>query len=235
MKKFTKIAQKIFVLMLLSSPAINAQDLSASLADDLTVTVSKVEETKNTAVLNKKIKLTNLDNGKSVTVRINDRVKDEKVAVLSKSASNEAGLDKGKMKIKIQEMEVDDEVERFWASSDANASKIVKDKEVSIETTKLAGFNVNHIYDLKGNIRSLDGYGLQLAAFAQLKPAKEFADKLSAKGQEQDKIFIQVSKSEDKPMVYRVLYGFFEQETAAKETQKQMVAQGYQALVKGFN
>jgi rare lipoprotein A len=234
MNNFTKVARLNIALMFVSVPTVYAQDLSASLADDLNVTVTKVEETKNTAVLNKKIKLTNLDNGKSVTVRINDRVKDEKIAVLSKSASNEAGLESGKMKIKIQELEVDDEVERFWATSDANSPKVVKDKEVSIETTKITGFNVNHIYDLKGNIRSLDGYGLQLAAFAQLKPAKEFANKLTERGQEKEKIFIQVSKSEDKPMVYRVLYGFFEQETAAKETQKEMVAQGYQVLVKGF-
>ncbi len=223
--------------MVVSSPVMYAQDLTASIADDLNVSIEKVGVVKRTAVLNKKVKLTNLDNGKSVTVRINDRINDEKVAFLTKSASNEAGLEGGKMKIKIQELETDDEVERFWASSDATATaKVVKDKEVSIETTKLAGFNVNHVYDLKGNVKNLDGYGLQLAAFAQLKAAKDFAEKITEKGQaEKDKLFIQVSKSEDKPMVYRVLYGFFEGENAAKETQKQMENIGLQAFVKGFN
>lgn len=236
MLNFTKITRLNIALIFISTSALYAQDLTASLADDLSVTVTKVQETKNTAILNKKIKLTNLDSGKSVTVRINDHIKDDKVAILSKSASNDVGLvESGKMKIKIQEMEADDEVERFWATIEPSSSKVVKDKELNIETTKITGFNVNHIYDLRGNIQELDGYGLQIASFSQLKAAKEFAGKLFVKGQvEKDKLYIQVSKSEDKPMVYRVLYGFFEEETAAKEIQKQMVDNGFQVLVKGF-
>jgi cell division septation protein DedD len=235
MLNFTNVARKIIALVFISTPVMYAQDLTASIADELNVSIEKVDVAKKTAVLNKKVKLTNLDSGKSVTVRINDRISDDKVALLTKSASNEAGLEGGKMKIKIQELEADDEIERFWATSEATP-KVVKDKEVSIETTKLAGFNVNHVYDLKGNVKNLDGYGLQLAAFAQLKAAKDFAEKISEKGQaEKDKLFIQVSKSEDKPMVYRVLYGFFEGENAAKETQKQMENIGLQAFVKGFN
>lgn len=225
-------------MVLIATPIVFAQDLTASLADDLSVSMTKITEEKNpSSTLNKKVKLTNLDNGKSVVVRISDRTKsNDKIAYLSRGASHEAGMvESGKMKVKIQEMQPEDEVDRFWAVAEPT-KKVVKEKEVDIETTKISGFNVNHVYDLAGSIKELEGYGLQLGAFTQLKAAKDFASKIASKGEaEQEKLYIQVSKSENKPMVYRVLYGFFEEENAAKDTQKRMITLGYSALVKGFN
>ncbi|MCU0324345.1 MAG: SPOR domain-containing protein [Spirosomaceae bacterium] len=225
-------------MVLIAAPIVFAQDLTASLADDLSVTTTRIEDEKNpSSTLNKKVKLTNLDNGKSVVVRISDRTKsNDKIAYLSRGASQEAGMvESGKMKVRIQEMQPEDEVDRFWAVAEPT-KKVVKEKEVDIETTKISGFSVNHVYDLTGSIKELEGYGLQLGAFTQLKAAKDFASKIANKGEaEQEKLYIQVSKSENRPMVYRVIYGFFEEENAAKDTQKRMITLGYSALVKGFN
>lgn len=239
MKSLFATTKMTLGLVLIAAPIVFAQDLTASLADDLSVTTTRVDERRNPAsTLNKKVKLTNLDNGKSVVVRISDRTNkgDDKIAYLSRGASHEAGMvEAGKMKVKIQEMQPEDEVERFWAVAEPT-KKVVKEKEVDIETTKISGFSVNHVYDLAGSIKELEGYGLQLGAFTQLKAAKDFASKIANKGEaEQEKLYIQVSKSENKPMVYRVIYGFFEEENAAKDTQKRMITLGYSALVKGFN
>ncbi len=207
---------------------VQAQDVTASLADDLGL--GDVSAAKTSMSFNKKVKLTNTETGKSVVVRINDRVKatdNNKVANISKTTLDELGLKSGKTKVKVQELEADNEVEHFWATADASASttanvstalkKTVKEKEVEVETTKLEGFDISHVYDLNGKMKDLAGYGLQIAAFGQLKAAKDFATKLAKNGEaEIEKIFIQVSKSADKPMVYRVVYGLFEDETNAK-------------------
>jgi rare lipoprotein A len=237
------------VLTIVALNQVQAQEATASLADDLGIgSMSATKEAKASMPFNKKVKLTNTENGKSVVVRINDRVKstdNDKLANISKSAIDELGVKAGKSKIKVQELEADDEVEHFWATADASAStnanispafkKTVKEKEVEVETTKMEGFDINHVYDLNGKMQELSGYGLQLAAFGQLKGAKEFASKLAKNGEaEVEKIFIQVSKSADKPMVYRVIYGLFNDATDAKDSQKKMETLGHNALVKGF-
>ncbi len=224
-----------------------AQEVTASLADDLGIGKTSAVKEENTSIsFNKKVKLTNTENGKSVVVRINDRVKSgdtNTMANISKSAMDEIGAKSGKAKVKVQEIQGDDEVERFWASADASVStsatptfkKTVKEKEVEIETTKLEGFDMNHVYDLNGKMKDLSGFGLQIAAFGQLKAAKDFAAKLVRNGDaEIEKIFIQVSKSADKPMVYRVVYGLFEDKANAEDTQKKMENLGYNSFVKGF-
>jgi rare lipoprotein A len=235
------------VLTTIALNQVQAQDVTASLSDDL-AGVSAVKEAKAAMSFNKKVKLTNTENGKSIVVRINDRVKsadNNKVANISKSAIDELGMKSGKSKVKVQELGADDEVEQFWATADASAStstnispafkKGVKVKEVEIETTKMEGFDINHVYDLNGKMKELSSYGLQLAAFGQLKAAKDFATKLVKNGDtEIEKVFIQVSKSADKPMVYRVIYGLFNDVTDAKDTQKKMETLGHNALVKGF-
>lgn len=226
-----------------------AQEVTASLADDLKISKSSAGKEENASMsFNKKVKLTNTENGKSVVVRINDRVKsgeNNTTANISKSAMDEIGAKSGKAKVKVQEIQGDDEVERFWASADASTSasaitasvlkKTVKEKEVEVETTKLDGFDINHVYDLNGKMKDLSGFGLQIAAFGQLKAAKDFALKLAKNGDtEVEKIFIQVSKAADKPMVYRVVYGLFEDKANAEDTQKKMENLGYNSFVKGF-
>lgn len=226
-----------------------AQEVTASLADDLGIGKSSAVKEENASMLfNKKVKLTNTENGKSVVVRINDRVKagdHNTMANISKSVMDEIGAKSGKAKVKVQEIQGDDEIERFWASADASTSssitavpalkKTVKENEVEVETTKLEGFDINHVYDLNGKMKDLSGFGLQIAAFGQLKAAKEFALKLAKNGDtEIEKIFIQVSKSSDKPMVYRVVYGLFEDKANAEDTQKKIENLGYNSFVKGF-
>lgn len=226
-----------------------AQEVTASLADDLKISKSSAVKEENASMsFNKKVKLTNTENGKSVVVRINDRVKsgeNNTTANISKTAMDEIGAKSGKAKVKVQEIQGDDEVERFWASTDVSTStatitasafkKTVKEKEVEVETTKLDGFDINHVYDLNGKMKDLSGFGLQIAAFGQLKAAKDFAIKLAKNGDtEVEKIFIQVSKAADKPMVYRVVYGLFEDKANAEDTQKKMENLGYNSFVKGF-
>lgn len=226
-----------------------AQEITASLSDDLGIgKLSAVKEQNTSMFFNKKVKLTNTENGKSVVVRINDRVKsgdNNTMASISKGVMDEIGAKSGKAKVKVQEIQGDDEVERFWASAAASTNstitatpafkKTIKEREVEVETTKLEGFDINHVYDLNGKMKDLSGFGLQIAAFGQLKAAKEFAAKLIKNGDaEIEKIFIQVSKSSDKPMVYRVVYGLFEDKANAEDTQKKMENLGYNSFVKGF-
>ncbi|MBA4849153.1 SPOR domain-containing protein [Emticicia sp. BO119] len=190
----------------------------------------------------RKIKITNLETDKSVVVSIADANKgkgNNKVAYLS----DKVDLKANKGKIRIKEVE-DDEVEVLWATAEVATpiqnfiplKKNNQEKEIRIATTKIEDFDVNHIYDLNGKMQEPIGYGLQLGAFGQLKAAKDFANQLTQKGEiENNKIFIQVSKAADKPMVYRVIYGVYSSELNARNTQKQIENLGYPAFVKGFN
>lgn len=224
-----------------------AQEVTSSLSDDLgKATVTK--DISPTLSFNKKVKLTNTENGKSVVVRINDRIiteENSKIAGVSKKALDEIGVTSNKTKVKVQELQADDEVERFWATANASTSKAVsiapafkntvKEKEVEVETTNLSDFDVNHVYDLNGKAQELRGFGLQLAAFNNLKFARDFAFKLAKNSEtEVDRVYIQVSKSADKAMVYRVVYGLFEDVNVAKDSQKKIENLGYNAFVKGF-
>lgn len=180
---------------------------------------------------NSKIKLTNLDNGKTVIVRINDRFKGEngKVAILSKSAAEEIGLIyAGKARVKIEDV---NENATATVSSSSKVMASVQPKEVVVNTSTMEDYEVNHVYDLKGHLIEQNGYGLQLGAFAQLKAAREYAQKLSDKQEDgPENLFIQVSKSEDKPLYYRVVYGFFSNEVEAKGKQKELASLGFSGL-----
>lgn len=208
---------------------------SAGLADALNKSPKKDTE--------KKVRITNLETDKSVVVSITDATKTKssnKVAFLPEKVD----VKSSNGKVKIQPVNDDDEVEVLWATADVSTApaknyaptkKVAKEKEIRLETTKIEDFEVNHVYNLKGKMQEANGYGLQLGAFGQLKAAKDFASQLTQKGEiEEDKIFIQVSKAADKPMVYRVIYGLYDSEMNAKTTQKQIETLGYQAFVKGF-
>lgn len=224
----------IVFLSIAASPVL-AQS-STNFADAL-----KKSPKKETGNSTKKVKITNLETDKSVVVSVNDlnkTTRNNKIAYLS----DKVDLKASKAKVKIQEVE-DDEVEVLWATAEPTApvrsftplKKTTKETEIKIETSKIENFDVNHIYDLNGKIHELNGYGLQLGAFGQLKAAKDFANQLTQKGEiENNKIFIQVSKAADKPMVYRVIYGVYDSEINAKSTQKQIETLGYPAFVKGF-
>jgi len=221
------------------------QEVTASLSDDLGIGKSAAVKKDNASLsFNKKVKLTNTENGKSIVVRINDRVKmheNNSMVNISNSVMDEIGVKSGKATVKVQELQGNDLVERFWASSEVATSisptlnKTVKEYQVDVETTKIEGFDMNHVYDLNGKMKDLSGFGLQIAAFGQLKAAKDFAVKFAKNDDtESENIFIQVSKSANKPMVYRVVYGLFEQKAKAEITQKKIESLGYNSFVKGF-
>lgn len=221
------------------------QEVTASLSDDLGIGKPAAVKQENVSLsFNKKVKLTNTENGKSIVVRINDRVKmhdNNSMVNISNSVMDEIGVKSGKATVKVQEIQGNELIERFWASSEVSTSaapilnKTVKEYQVDVETTKIEGFDMNHVYDLNGKMKDLSGFGLQIAAFGQLKAAKDFALKFAKNGDtEAENIFIQVSKSTNKPMVYRVVYGLFEQKVNAKDTQKIMENLGYNSFVKGF-
>lgn len=221
------------------------QEVTASLSDDLGIGKPAAVKQENISLsFNKKVKLTNTENGKSIVVRINDRVKmhdNNSMVNISNSVMDEIGVKSGKATVKVQEIQGNELIERFWASSEVSTSaapilnKTVKEYQVDVETTKIEGFDMNHVYDLNGKMKDLSGFGLQIAAFGQLKAAKDFALKFAKNGDtEAENIFIQVSKSTNKPMVYRVVYGLFEQKANAEITQKKMENLGYNSFVKGF-
>jgi hypothetical protein len=221
------------------------QEVTASLSDDLGIGKPAAVKQENVSLsFNKKVNLTNTEIVKSIVVRINDRVKmhdNNSMVNISNSVMDEIGVKSGKATVKVQEIQGNELIERFWASSEVSTSaapilnKTVKEYQVDVETTKIEGFDMNHVYDLNGKMKDLSGFGLQIAAFGQLKAAKDFALKFAKNGDtEAENIFIQVSKSTNKPMVYRVVYGLFEQKANAEITQKKMENLGYNSFVKGF-
>ena len=126
------------------------------------------------------LKVTNLENGKMVTVRVNDRgpfIKG-RIIDLSKLAAKELDFIKlGITKVKITA--VNDQNK----DGKANSANRKLNKQLSVV--------INGYYDNSGKNIKIKGYGVQIASFKEMNNSIEFIEDLQKKYN--DRIFIQVS------------------------------------------
>jgi rare lipoprotein A len=183
---------------------------------------------------NSLVKVTNVKNGKSVIVRINDRGPHTKARILdmSKAAAQEidmiqSGIATVNIEVigadkKAQEPKPDIEVITAVKPS-INVPKPDPDKKISIP------FSIGHTYSLWGTERFPSGYGIQVASFADLDNAKGVCKELLAA--EVKEAYIQV-EWKDGEKVHRVLAGSFSNELLAQDYKQDLEKIGFQGFVK---
>lgn len=164
------------------------------------------------------VKVTNLENRKTVTVVINDRgpfIKD-RVIDLSKAAADELGFIKaGVTQVKLEVLNLSSSerttsiapkhqivISRASAESRSQAT----DKESSVASEGL------EYYSLKSELTVPSGFGIQVASYQEAANLMKLCDELRQKTNKE--VIVQVSKQADSKL-YRVILGTFPSREAA--------------------
>lgn len=141
-------------------------------------------------LFNTMVKVTNLQNDKSVVVRINDRGPYKykgRIIDLTLAAAKELKIDK--QGLSIVKLEV-----------------IGEEGKINYASPSLPGsFEVNKCYNYRGEVRNPKGYGVQVAAFAELVNAKYFAKEMFREGYRE--IVLKVMDSKIDTANFKVIVG----------------------------
>lgn len=180
------------------------------------------------------VKVTNVNNGKSVIVRINDRGPHTKARILdmSKSAAQEIGMiQSGIATVNIEVISTDHELPDTRPDITVVAANkpIVKTPAPDPDKQVIIPFSSGRTYSLWGTERFPAGYGIQVASFADIDNAKGVCKELLSA--EVKEAYIQVEwKSGGK--IHRVLAGSFTDESQALSYKQRLEKLGFSGFVK---
>ncbi len=164
-----------------------------------------------TLPFNTYIKVTNLENQKSVVLRVNDRgpfVKGRIIDV-SRSAAEELDfVETGLVNVKVEI--VDSEI----------VNELV-DQQINIESKSITQELINQVNDAENPYYSFDvklihpsGYGIQIGSFKEMENLAKLTEKLKTKYQKD--VIVEVSQLNDAKL-YRVIIGDFPTRNDAEE------------------
>lgn len=160
-----------------------------------------------TIPLNAKVRVTNLSNGKSVVVRVNDHGPHAKGRIidLSRAAAAQIGMiEKGTARVKVEVVTLDDR----------------PDEEKDRGNTEFFAVNVQRA--------DLAGYAIQIASFEQMSNMIHHLDRLKAAGIEN--AYVQMATVSGK-LVHRIVVGDYETEAAAEWKLKTLREQGFNGFI----
>jgi rare lipoprotein A len=187
-----------------------------------------------TLAFNSLVKVTNVKNGKSVIVRINDRGPHTKARILDMSKAAAQEIDMIQSGIATVNIEVVGTSENMQATK--QDIQVVAVNKPSLKTPAAdpdrrinIPFSIGHTYSMWGTERFPIGYGIQVASFADLDNAKGVCKELLAA--EVKEAYIQVEwKSGEK--VHRVLAGSFPDEVQAQDYKYALEKLGFPGFIK---
>ena len=174
--------------------------------------------------LNTYVRVTNLGNGKSIEVRINDKCnceKEGKIINLSREAASRLGMiAAGKAEVKLELIPKD--------ALDSRATLPVRNSTSNITNDS---FNPNHTYDISGKELSPQGFGVQVTAVGNLNSIKDLYNELLRLGLKREEIFVQVGLKEG-GKVYRVLFGEYQSRDDAQSKMNWLSEHGYKGVIR---
>lgn len=182
--------------------------------------------------LNTILKVTNLENNKSVEVRVNDHCKCEeegRIINLSKEAASRLGMiATGNAKVRV-------ELISPLPADGPGSARLITSKEESqpqpVESAFESGLQVNHTYNLQGVEQHPKGFGVQVTALSSLKMIEDISEELLKMGVRKEEIFLQVGvKGAGK--VFRLMFGEFASKEAASEKLNMLAGNGYKGVVR---
>lgn len=168
-----------------------------------------------------KVKITNLSNGKSVIVRINDRgpYAYGRMMDVSEAAARKIGLiSSGTIKAEI-------EVLGSKKAEEKREEELILANPTEVDEES-ALFKTGNTYSEWGTEKTPVGFGLQVAAFDDLANAKIFCKKLRQRGLTNEYIYIQVGW-QDNARKFRILVGDSDQEEDLKRIEQRVRLAGY--------
>jgi rare lipoprotein A len=179
---------------------------------------------------NSRVRITNLNNGKSVTVRINDRgpYAYGRIMDISEAAAQKIDLiATGTAKVDIEV--ISDGLEET-AMKEKTAPEVTE--KPIIAASKEAKFITGKTYSQWGTLQAPTGYGLQMASFVNIEKAIAYCKYLRTVGFEKEKIMIYVAW-ENYQKAYKVMAGEYATETALEPLKKRVTERiGHEPIAK---
>jgi rare lipoprotein A len=176
--------------------------------------------------LNTYVKVTNLGNGKTIEVRINDKCnceKEGKIINLSREAASRLGMiAAGKADVMVELIPKD--------ALDSRASLPIRNNLAKTINTN-ESFSANHTYDISGKELSPQGFAVQVTAVGNLNSIKDLYNELLHLGLTKDEIFVQVGLKEGSK-VYRILFGEYQSRDVALEKTTWLSEHGYKGVIR---
>jgi rare lipoprotein A len=198
---------------------------------------------------NSVVKVTNLDNGKSVIVRVNDRGPYAKGRVLDLSLKGAQELEmtqKGTARIQLEIVQLNGVASGTSTSKEESKKRRFRLKKrpmkpIEVPVNKpvtpakpapVSKIQVGKFYTLNGEETRLNGYGIQLASYSSYDAAK-------AKGKEAEsqglKALYIVPIAKNGEVVYRLMFDHQAQEKQLKPSLAQAKKSGFpQAFIKSY-
>jgi rare lipoprotein A len=172
------------------------------------------------------LKITNLTNGKSVLVRVNDRgpYSHNRIIDLSKKAAQDLEmLDNGTSKVSIEIVETPTKEQL------ATLTTITSSLKVKPLVVKKPVFVTGNTYSMWGTLKYPEGFGLQIGSYTEIENAKGECRLLIAAGIED--VFIQSGWTSG-VRAFRVLVGAYKDKENANPRIEELKKLGYTPFVK---
>lgn len=182
-----------------------------------------------TLPFNSVVRVINLSNQKSVTVRINDRgphIKN-RIIDLSKAAAQKIGLiQAGVARVSIEVLPPEEVNKKKHTNTEKKGNISDNQKKLSGAAT----YDTGGLYNTEGVATQLKGYAIQLISFTDPEKADMEIKKLKAKHKN---IYIEVTKVGSKK-TYRILLGDYNDKVSADTDLKKLKKTGYNGLIRKF-
>lgn len=182
------------------------------------------------------LKITNLENNLSVTVRVNDRgpFVEGRIVDLTKAAAQKIGLyEMGVCNAKVEIISINDQIASLPPPQNneiIGTTTVILPKEpapkpvVQNEPVDFKSFT----YRISVNKDSISGFTIQLGAFTKIENAFKLAEELHSKGFNETFLYKSVTNGNE---YYRILYGDFLSGASAKLFQNQLLEAGYKGIL----
>jgi rare lipoprotein A len=178
---------------------------------------------------NSKVKITNLGNNKSVTIRINDRGPYAYGRIMDVSLAAAKKIDliaTGTAKVELEVLTMGETSQPLLSQDQQPSEKPANNKNFATSNNN-ADFAVGNTYTPKGELVDPIGLGLQVGAFNDIKTARNHCIRLIESGFSSEKMFIQVGLDKDKIKKFKVLIGEFEEKTQSDNLKTRLQAKGF--------
>jgi rare lipoprotein A len=179
---------------------------------------------------NSKVKITNLGNNKSVTIRINDRGPYAYGRIMDVSLAAAKKIDliaTGTAKVELEVLTMGESSQPVVNQDNPLLEKTPANKNFATSNNN-ADFALGNTYTPKGELIDPIGLGLQVGAFNDIKTARSHCARLLAGGFGGEKMFIQVVlDTQTKTKKFKVLLGEFEEKTQSDNLKTRLQARGF--------
>jgi rare lipoprotein A len=253
MKKIFAFSLKILLYLIIVSQSIFAQEPNSGYASYYgkefqgrkTASGEKYDMKKFTAAhrtlpFGTFLKITHLENNKSVVVKVNDRgpFSKKRVIDVSRAAAEKLGMiADGVARVSIEithKIDINDTIaskNEPLPAINIDSSHISKQAKINNPPAEIITIEPGNFYHLSGKKAKPSGYGIQILSIVEIKKVLPELDSLKSKGF--DHIFIEPKLLGEKK-TYRIIIGEHSEKNSAEKERTLLEKNGYNGFVRRY-